>query len=76
MFSASSTRVLSRTIRARTSMPPGEHARQCATCGPALEAAAALTADLAALPQPAPPPDLAAVVLARIAQIEPVPLGS
>ena len=47
-----------------------QHARQCATCGPALEAAAALTADLAALPQPAPPPDLTAIVLARIARIE------
>ena len=47
------------------------HARQCATCGPALKAATALTADLAALPSVAPPPDLAAAVLARIAQIEP-----
>ena len=31
------------------------HARQCATCGPALAAATALTADLTALLQPAPP---------------------
>jgi len=48
-----------------------QHARQCATCGPALGAAAALTADLSALPQPAPPPDLTAAVLARVAQIAP-----
>jgi hypothetical protein len=47
-----------------------QHARECATCGPALAAATALTTDLAALPQPAPSPDLAAAVLARIAQIE------
>ncbi len=47
------------------------HARQCPTCGPALEAGTTLTADLAALPYPAPPPDLAAAVLARIAQSEP-----
>jgi hypothetical protein len=46
------------------------HARQCATCGPALEAATALTADLVALPSLAPPPDMAAAVLKRIAQIE------
>ena len=48
------------------------HARQCATCGPALDAATALTTELAALAQPAAPPNLAADVLARIAQIEPV----
>ena len=47
-----------------------QHARQCATCGPALKAAAVLTADLAALSRPAPPPELAAAVLARIARIE------
>ena len=47
-----------------------EHARQCAACGLALEVATALTADLAALPQPAPPPDLTAVVLARITRID------
>jgi hypothetical protein len=47
-----------------------QHARQCATCGPALEAASALTTDLAGLPQPAAPPTLTAAVLARIAQIE------
>jgi hypothetical protein len=50
-----------------------QHARQCATCGPALEAATRLAMDLAALPQPAPPPDLAAAVIARIARIEPPP---
>lgn len=48
-----------------------QHARHCPTCGPALEADAALTADLASLPYPAPPPGLAATVLARIAQSEP-----
>ena len=47
-----------------------EHAHHCVTCGRALEAAAALTTDLAALPRPAPPPDLAAIVMARIARIE------
>lgn len=47
-----------------------QHARQCPTCGPALETATALTSDLAALPQPAPPSDLAAAVLARITEID------
>jgi hypothetical protein len=47
-----------------------QHARQCATCGPALKGAIALTSDLAALPQAAPPPDLAAAVLARISRIQ------
>jgi hypothetical protein len=47
-----------------------QHARQCATCGPALEAATALTTDLARLPQPAPPAELARTVLARLARIE------
>jgi len=46
------------------------HASQCATCGPAFEAARALTDGLAALPQVAPPPDLADAVLARVARIE------
>ena len=50
-----------------------QHARQCATCGPALATAARLAADLAAFPQPAPPPDLAAAVIARIARIEETP---
>jgi hypothetical protein len=44
------------------------HARQCATCGPAMEAAAALTVDLAALPQVAAPPELTKAVLAQIAR--------
>ncbi len=44
-----------------------QHARQCPTCGPALAAGAALAADLATLPYPAPPPTLAATVRARIA---------
>ena len=48
-----------------------EHARHCSTCGPALATATALAADLAALPRPAPPPHLAATVMARLAQIEP-----
>jgi hypothetical protein len=47
-----------------------EHARSCGTCGPALQAATVLKTDLSALPQPAPPPHLAAVVLARIAQLD------
>jgi hypothetical protein len=47
-----------------------QHAHQCATCGPALNAAAALTRDLAALPQPGPPPGFAATVLARLAHVE------
>jgi hypothetical protein len=46
------------------------HARQCSTCGPALELATTLTTRLGALPQVAPPPDLAKAVLARIAQVE------
>ena len=47
------------------------HARGCATCGPALTAAAALATDLASLPQPDPPAHLAASVMARIARLEP-----
>ena len=50
-----------------------EHARQCPTCGPALRASVRLTIDLAALPQPVPPPDLAAAVIARIARLEEEP---
>lgn len=46
------------------------HARTCATCGPALQAADRLATDLAALPQLAPPPELAAAVIARIARVE------
>src|SRR5205809_4548888 len=47
-----------------------EHARQCATCGPALKAATALTDDLKALPAPVAPLDFTAAVLARIALSE------
>jgi len=47
-----------------------QHARQCATCGPALQAATALATDLAALPEPVPPPELASTILARIARIQ------
>jgi hypothetical protein len=47
-----------------------QHASQCATCGPALEAAAALTRGLEALPQPGPPPEFAATVLARLARTD------
>jgi hypothetical protein len=47
-----------------------QHARQCATCGRALEVATALSTDLTALPQPAPSAELAPTVLARIAQAE------
>jgi hypothetical protein len=46
------------------------HARQCATCGPALLAGTALTADLSALPRPAAAAELAGAVVARIASIE------
>jgi hypothetical protein len=46
------------------------HARQCHTCGPALEAAAAMTDRLRALPRPALPRDLTAGVLAHTAAIE------
>jgi hypothetical protein len=45
------------------------HARVCATCGPALATAAALTAQLRALAGPATP-DLSARVLARIEAAE------
>jgi hypothetical protein len=47
-----------------------QHAHQCPTCGPALETATQLTADLRVLAQPAPPPDLATVVLARVARVD------
>jgi hypothetical protein len=47
-----------------------EHARQCPTCGPALEAATTLAADLAALSQVTPPPDMTASILGRVARVE------
>ncbi len=46
------------------------HARQCARCGPAMEAATRLTADLTVLPQPLPRSDSMSAILARIAEIE------
>lgn len=45
------------------------HARECPRCGPALEAATAMTAGLHALPGPDTPGDLASIVMARIAQL-------
>jgi hypothetical protein len=48
------------------------HVRTCASCAHALRAAEALAAGLGALAQPAPPPELTAAVIARIAEIEPV----
>lgn len=45
------------------------HARECPTCGPALEAATVMTAELRALPGPDAPGDLASIVMARIAQL-------
>jgi hypothetical protein len=47
-----------------------QHARGCPECGRALEAAAALTSDLAGLPVLEPPSRLGASVMARIAQLE------
>ena len=47
-----------------------DHARQCPTCGPALDAATALTTGLSTLPHPAPPAHLATAVMARIARLE------
>ncbi len=46
------------------------HARACAACAAALRTAGRLAVDLRVLAQPAPPPHLEAVVLARIAQAE------
>ena len=46
------------------------HARQCATCGPALAAAEAVTAGLRMIPNPALPRDLTADVLVRAAAVE------
>ena len=44
------------------------HAQACPTCGPALEAATVMTAELRALPGPDAPGDLASIVMAQIAQ--------
>ena len=46
------------------------HAHACATCGPALAAAGALSVELRRLSTPALPPTLAAGVLARVAQLD------
>ena len=48
-----------------------QHARTCATCGPALETATTMTAELATMPRPAPPADMAATIMSRIASLEP-----
>ena len=45
------------------------HARECPTCGPALETATVMTAELHALPDPDAPGGLASIVMARIAQL-------
>jgi hypothetical protein len=46
------------------------HARECPTCGPALEAATVMTAELRALqPGADTPGDIANIVMARIAQL-------
>jgi len=45
------------------------HARECPTCGPALEAATAMTAELRTLAGADAPGDLASIVMARIAQV-------
>lgn len=46
------------------------HARACATCGPALRAAATLAGSLASLRLTAPPPDFTARIMARITAAE------
>lgn len=53
----------------------GEHARLCATCGPALTSSLRLADELAALAHPEPPTHLAPAVLARIARLD-TPHGS
>ena len=58
------------------SLAPGQldaardHADRCAACGSAWAAAAALTSQLAALPEPDVPSDLSKAILARIARID------
>lgn len=46
------------------------HARQCPTCGPALEAAEALSIRLRMIPTPALPHDLTKDILARAAAVD------
>jgi hypothetical protein len=45
------------------------HARDCSRCGPALEAATVMTAELRGLSGPDAPGDVASIVMARIAQL-------
>lgn len=47
-----------------------EHARSCATCGPALLEADRLSVELQMLARPEPPPGLAEIVMARIARVD------
>ena len=47
-----------------------QHVQECATCAAALSAAGRVRDGLTALAQPAPPRDLSASVLARIAQLD------
>ncbi len=47
------------------------HARECPACGAARSAADEIVTGLVGLPQPAAPPDLSTVVMARIARTEP-----
>jgi hypothetical protein len=51
------------------------HASGCSTCAQALAASAALDVNLRHLPQPGPPSDFTAALMARIARIEPSPGG-
>lgn len=46
------------------------HARQCATCGPALEAAVSLSGALRSLPRPVPASEFTSRVMARIDALE------
>src|SRR5262245_45074741 len=47
------------------------HTRECAACARAMQTAEIVAADLRALAQPAPPPELSASILAAIARVEP-----
>ena len=49
-----------------------DHARTCATCGPALKAATALGSELSALPPVQAPSAMTASIMARVARLEPV----
>ena len=50
-----------------------QHVQECATCAAALSAAARVRNGLKSLPEPVPPRDLSASVLARIAQMDGAP---